>query len=374
MFITSDFIYSNTEVKTPNLYSQMLDESDTSFTNVVSLVQMNGKQLSNSAVDRQNILNNPYAVSAIQEQIGIKGILIDGEFKFTIRQLAEFYEVDTRTINRYMANYAEELRTNGYEMLTGEKLDEAKAQLGGGEFNVPNVGRLGVVNFRGLINLGMLLAESEKARVLRSLILDLVIKTVVDKSGGDTVHINQRDEAYLIASFKGKGYRQVFIDALKDCVEMGNSKYAIYTNKIYKSIFHEHAAEYRNILSLTKKENVRDTMYSEILTTISMYETGLGNKIRNKSEGLGRKLTTFEIDDIFREFETDPTWEPQIEMARMKMASRDYGFRSVLHPELVDYINPLDTEEFERFLGEKSADLATQIEQYQDVFKRLKDK
>lgn len=336
---------------------------------------MNSKQLSTSSLDRQNILNNPYAVTAIQEQIGIRGITIDGEYKFTLQQMADFYEVTERTINRYMSTYADELRSNGYEIISGKKLEEAKRQLGENDStNLSNVGRLGVVNFRALINMGMLLAESDKARTLRGIILDLVLQTVTNKSGGNTKHINQRDEAYLIASFKGQGYRQVFIDALKDCVDMGNSKYAIYTNKIYKSIFHEHAGEYRNILSLTKKENVRDTMYSEILTTISMYETGLGNKIREECKNRKKKLTSTEVDKIFRAFEVDPTWEPQIEMARMKMASRDYGFRSVLHPELSEYVNPLNTAEFEKFLGEKSADLATQIEQYQEVFKRLKDK
>lgn len=336
---------------------------------------MNYKKLSNSAVDRQNILNNPYAISAIQEQIGIRGITIDKEFKFTIRQVAEFYEVDPRTVNRYIARYEDELKSNGYEILTGEKLSEAKRQLEESvEGNLASVARLAVMNFRALINIGMLLSESEKARTLRGIILDLVLDTMATQTGGSAKHINQRDERYLIATYMGEGYRKVFIDALKDYVDMGQSKYSIYTNKIYKSIFHERAREYRNILSLTQKENVRDTMYSEILTTISMYETGLGNKIKDESRRLKRKLTSTEVDVLFREFEKDPTWKPQIEMARINMASRDYGFRSVLHPELVKYINPLNTEEFEKFLGEKSADLATQIEQYQDVFKRLKDK
>lgn len=336
---------------------------------------MDDKQLPNSAIDRQNVLNNPYALQAIQEQIGIRGFVIDKEYKFTIRQVAEFYEVDARTVNRYIADYAEELRNNGYEVLSGAKLSAAKRQLTGEDTsNLSNIGRLAVVNFRALVNLGMLLAESDKARTLRGIILDLVLDTLTSKAGGNTKLINQRDEAYLIATFLGQGYRKNFIEALKDCVDMGQSKYAIYTNKIYKSIFHEHAGEYRNILSLTKQENVRDTMYSEILTTISMYETGLGNRIQQESKRQGRKLSSVEVDKIFRDFEEDPTLAPQLEMARMKMASRDYGFRSVFHTELATYLNPLNASEFERFLGEKSADLATQIDQYQDVFKRLKDK
>jgi len=155
---------------------------------------------------------------------------------------------------------------------------------------------------------------------------------------------------------------------------MGNFKYPIYTNKIYKSIFREHAEEYRNLLSLTKEEDVRNTMYSEVLTTISMYETGLASEIQKKAEELRRKLEPFEVDEIFKVFENNPAWVPQIEMVRMKMASRDYGLREVLHPKLAAYVNSLDTSEFERFLGEKSAELKERIEQYQEVFKRLKDK
>jgi hypothetical protein len=334
------------------------------------------KQLTNSAIDRQNVLNNPYALTAIQEHIGIISITIDGEYKFTTRQIAEFYEVDIRTINRYLKNNTDELKNNGYEILSGDKLDEAKSQLQNNPQykNVTMAGRLAVLNFRALINIGMLLSESEKARVLRGLILDLVLQTMSDKSGGSTKLINQRDGSYLMASFSGQSYRQEFISALTECVDMGNFKYAVYTDKIYKSIFKEHASEYRTILSLTKKEKVRDTMYSEVLTTISGYEAGLGDRIRKYALELGRKLSSVEVDKLFKDFENDPAWRPAIEMARMKMASRDYGFRDVIHPELMEYLIPLNKDEFERFLGEKSADLATQITTYQDVFKRLKDK
>lgn len=333
------------------------------------------KHLPDSAVERQNILNNHFALDVIQQQVGFAGALVDGEYKYTISQVAEFYEVEVRTVRRYLSNYSDELKSNGYEILIGKRLEEAKKQLDSDtNVTIKNVRRLGVLNFRAFLNLGMLLVESEKARVLRGLILDIVLDVMTQKAGGSTKYINQRDETYLISLYVGENYRQDFIDALKDCVEMGNYKYAVYTNKIYKSIFKEHAQEYRNILSLTKKENVRDTMYSEVLTTISMYETGLGHAIREKSSAIGRKLKPSEVDSLFKKFEANPAWTPQLEMARMKMASRDYGFRSVIHPELVEYVNPLNSAEFERFLGKKSAELAEQIQQYQDVFKRLKDK
>lgn len=331
-------------------------------------------ELPDSAVDRSNILNNPYAINVVEQQVGISGVVYENELKFTTAQVAKFYEVELRTVERYLANYSEELKQNGYEVYAGEKLKSLKSSVG----TDMNVGTkttvLGVFNFKAFVNLGMLLVESDRARLLRKLILDIVIDIVSSKTGGTTKYINQRDEYYLLSTYVGENYRKEFTEALKNYVDMGGFKYAIYTNKIYKSIFKEHAQEYKRILSLEKGENVRDTMYAEVLTTISMYETGLANAIKRKSEDLHRKIQPSELDDLFVEFEMNPAWKPQIEMARMKMASRDYGLRSAIHGGLAEYIVPLDSADFDKFLGEKSMELSKRIEQHREVFKRLKDK
>lgn len=41
------------------------------------------KDLTNSNIDRQNILNNHYALTQIQEYIGLPGMLFEGEYRFT---------------------------------------------------------------------------------------------------------------------------------------------------------------------------------------------------------------------------------------------------------------------------------------------------
>ena len=56
------------------------------------------KELTNSQVDRQNILNNSVAMNAIREYIGLSGMLFEGEYKFTKAMLSEFYEIDFSTI------------------------------------------------------------------------------------------------------------------------------------------------------------------------------------------------------------------------------------------------------------------------------------
>ena len=63
-----------------------------------------------------------------------------------------------------------------------------------------------------------------------------------------------------------------------------------------------------------------------------------------------------------------------VEKARNKMASRDLAFRDALHMQLKEYVTPVKSADFERFLGEKSKELSERLEEAKDVFKRLKER
>jgi len=336
------------------------------------------KDLTNSGIARQNVLNNRYALQEIQTAVGIKGLLFENEYRFTKKQLAEFYEVSERTVQYYIEKYKAELAKNGYEVFVGKKLIEFKLAIHFLDDNamdfVIKTSRLGVFNFRAFLNLGMLLTDSLKARELRSAILDIVIDTINKRTGGSTKFINQRDEDFVVNLLRGEDYRREFTDALRDCVDMGNFKYIVYSNKIYVSIFKENADEYRKILSLEKDVNERHTMYSEVLDLISSYETGFAEVLRTKCEEINRKLKSEEVDRLFMAFENQRLWEPLREKARQKMASRDLCFRDALHKNLEDYVDAVLEEDFERFLGEKSMTLDERLEEFKEVFKRLKER
>ena len=109
---------------------------------------------------------------------------------------------------------------------------------------------LGVFTFRATLNLAMLLVESDRARAIRSRILDIVIDIIAERAGGHTKYINQRDNNYLPAAYQEFSYRKTFTDALNNYLEMGNFKYGFYTNKVYQIVFRENAEEYRQILLL----------------------------------------------------------------------------------------------------------------------------
>jgi len=331
------------------------------------------EDLINSNIERQNILNNKYAVQRIQEYIGITGMIFENEYKFTTQMVADFYEIDERTVKRYLEKYSKEIKHNGYILTKGKQLKEFKLQFAH-VINVPSkTTQLGLFNFRSFLNLAMLLSESEKAKHLRSKMLDIVIDTINQKTGGNTKYINQRDTDYLTSVIKEPKYRKKFTQALSRCVDLGNYKYALYTDKIYEYIFKEKAKEYREVLKLKDKENIRETMYAEVLDLIAAFEAGLAYEIELKSKELDRKLLTHEVDFIFKKFAEHPQQLPHIEKARIKMASRDLHFREAFHRKLEQYIQSVSYDDFERFIGNKSLEFDKQLEQAKDIFKRLKD-
>lgn len=329
--------------------------------------------LTSSNVERQNILNNKYAIERVQEYVGLPGMLFDGEYRFTKQMVAEFFEVDASTIDRYLEKFSDELKHNGYILSRGKSLKDFKLQFGHLMDKATKTTQLGLFNFRSFLNLAMLLIESEKARLLRSKMLDIVIDTINQKTGGNTKYINQRDTDYLSSAINEPKYRKIFTSALNDYLDMGNYKYAVYTDKIYQFIFKEKAKEYKEILKLKEKENIRETMYAEVLDLIASFEAGLAFEMEKKSKALGRKLISHEVDAIFNEFASHPAQLPHVEKARIKMASRDLHFRDAFHHRLEQYIQSISPEDFNRFIGDQSMDFNKQLEQAKDVFKRLKN-
>ena len=328
--------------------------------------------LTNSSIQRQNILNNKYALQRIQEYVGLEGMLFDDEYKFTKEMLVDFFSIDISTLNRYLSTHEPELKHNGYVLIKGKQLKEFKLHFGHLINKTTKTTVLGLFNFRALLNLAMLLKESDNAQLLRSKMLDIVLETINERTGGGTKFINRRDANYIPAAIQESKYRKDFTSALSRYVNMGNYKYSLYTDKIYQCIFKENAKEYKQILKLAENDNARDTMYAEVLNSIASFETGLSFELEKRSLELNRMLEPAEVDLIFKEFSEHPQQRPYIEDARIKMASRDLHFRDALHKKLEEYIQSVSPADFERFLGEQSIDFEKQIEEAKEVLKRLK--
>jgi len=345
------------------------------------------KDLTVSEIDRSNILNNNFAIEEMYKNLDFFGFMYEKKYHFTRAAVANYFEIDERTIDRYLNQYSTELSNNGYEILTGERLRVFKSL----EVTDTNVGDLmegysqmidkyapsiGVFTFKAFLNLGMLLTESSKAKELRSFILNIVIDVLNKKIGGSTKYINQREEEFLPSAIREYNYRQEFTNSLDNYIETNKFKYGQLTDKIYVSIFKEKSKEYRQILNLGLKESVRSTMYSEVLDLISSYENGFADCLKKEFEKRKQKIKLSEAHLLYRLFEemTDKVYEPLREKARSLMASRDMAFRDALHEKLSEYIDVVKSEDFQKFLGKKSKDLEKTIEENKDVFLRLKDR
>ena len=333
--------------------------------------------LTSSTVSRQNILNNNYALEQIESNLSIGGTYWHNETVFTKVQVAELLEIDIRTVERYLENHYDELTQNGYKVLKNIDLKKFKEDVT--DIDVGDISRipsLGLFQFRTVLNLAMLVTESEKAKAIRSKILDIVIDVVAQKAGGHTKYINQRDESYLPSAYKEYNYRQEFTDALDYYLQADKWKYGKYTNKIYEVVFLENAKEYKKILDLKKKDQIRETMYSEVLNAVASFEHGLAVEMKQQYDELGRKLTTKELDALIEKAAKNPYLAPHINDARAKMASRDLCFRDALHQKLESYIQSVPTADFEKFLGETSKSLEERLSDPETlaVLKRLKDR
>ena len=359
------------------------------------------KDLTSSDLDRKNILNNNIAIQEVYQQVGFFGFKYDGKFRFTKQQIAEYFAVDTRTIERILENHREEIVESGYEIYTGFKLKDFKDKIThfikkvnkGNHVPDTNVGnmvqsseneldslsktpQLAVFTYKAFLNVGMLLTGSEKAQTLRSVVLDIVIDVLNQKLGGKTKFINQREEEFLPSAIREYNYRQEFTNALDYYISENNFKYAQLTDKIYISIFKENAKEYRQILKLSTKESVRSTIYSEILDLIAGYEHGFSAFLKTEFEQLGRKLGLAEANILFAKYEqlTEATLIPLREKARSLMASRDLAFRDALHEKLKEYVSEVSSDDYDKFLGDRSMDFEKRLEENKDVFKRLKER
>ena len=332
------------------------------------------KDLTISSIERQNVLNNRFAISKMQEHLDIEGMLFEGEFRFTKKMVADFYHVDISTIDRCLSSNADELKHNGYILCKGKQLKEFKLEFAHLINEASKTTQLGLFNFRSFLNIGMLLTESEQAKRIRSLMLDIVIATINEKTGGGTKYINRRDVNYIPAAITEENYRKNLTTAINQYVDGHKTyKYAQITDFIYKAVFKENAKEYREVLSLDSKDNVRHTLYAEVLLVISSFENGVGATIREQFKRNGDRLLSIEeVEHIVNELADHPMQKPYLNDARTKMASRDFSFREAYHGNIAEYLQAVTPEEFERFIGDQSIDFEHILAENKDVLKRLK--
>jgi len=163
---------------------------------------------------QENVLNNQYALDKLEEHLQLGGLVHKGDIIFTKAQVANILNIDERTIDRYLVKESGELKSNGYQVIKGKPLKDLKLNyvddMSVVDILDPKSPSLGVFNFRALLNIAMLVTESERAKSIRGRLLNIVLDVVAEKTGGQTRFINQRDADYLPTAYMEESYRKQF--------------------------------------------------------------------------------------------------------------------------------------------------------------------
>ena len=330
------------------------------------------KDLTTSEISRQNILNNPIALPRIREALEIKPLEYEGVLYVTKQMAADFYEVDLRTIENCLSANEDELRKNGYSIWKGNSLKEFKLHFAPEIDFGSKITQLGLFDFRSFLNIGMLLTTSEKAKQVRGMMLDIVIAVINEKTGGGTKYINRRDRNYVISAVQEENYHKKLTDAIRDYVDGHRIyKYSTIMDMIYKAVFCEKAKEYKKLLELSEKDNLRRTLYAEVLVSVSAFENHVAETIKAKAKEYGT-VTVNEVGGAIKELSDMPFVKPIIEDARTKMASRDFALRDVYHDNIAEYLKAVSPEEYEKFIGSQSVDFDHLLDENKAVLDRLK--
>ena len=150
----------------------------------------------------------------------------------------------------------------------------------------------------------------------------MVIATIHEKTGGGTKYINRRDINYIPAAITEENYRKNLTSVISQYVQGHQTyKYAQVTDLITKQFSRRMRKNTEKYYVLTVKDNVRHTLYAEVLLVISSFENGVGAAIQEECKQNGKvKLTIEEVERIVGELAEHPMQKPYLNDARSKMA------------------------------------------------------
>lgn len=189
-------------------------------TDVTGVELVESKTLRSRHLDKVDVLG----------KVAVLAMLPGNEFA-TVKQVAEFYGVPQAAVTSLVHDHRAELEANGYATLTGAQLNSLK------EFSY--VGKrarsLAVFTRTAVLNVGMLLTESEVARKVRAYLL-AVEATATPEHKAAAIQLIRLQER--------QDYKNI-LGALKQGGALSGEDYRMVQNSLYMGLFGKTAGEIR---------------------------------------------------------------------------------------------------------------------------------
>ena len=247
----------------------------------------------------------------VLEQVGTLLSLPNTEF-YTTEMVAEYYKVEIDAIKQSVSRNNEELSSNGYRVLTGSELSDIKSLC-----QIKSRARsLAVFTKRTVLNVGMLLRDSEVAKEIRSRILDIVHDSEKGEGNIDTVIEEVSEEKQLMldrieAEMNGDFDKVCVINAKLFAIK--NKRIKELENKIDNITIHSLTIEdskkvinrlVRKIASV-EYNNRFSLAWNEFYSKLN-YKLNINIKARNKIKG--SYLNSLTEEELFKTEEIVRVW------------------------------------------------------------------
>ena len=95
------------------------------------------------------------ALPRIQEALDVKLLEFEGRYVLTKQMVADYYDVDIRTVENCLSANEDELQHNGYFLCRDNSLKEFKLRFAHEINFVSKTTQLGLFDFRSFLNIGM---------------------------------------------------------------------------------------------------------------------------------------------------------------------------------------------------------------------------
>lgn len=275
------------------------------------------KILTNSQVDRKTILDDDRAITEIQKHIDVEGISYENQIIFTKQMTAQIYGVEEKIIDSYISDNLQELIENGYQVIEDKKLIDFISSINrtnSNTTNLPKFSTLHIFNYKAFLNIGMLIIESQSAKLIRHRILDIMIDLINIQTNGLTKYINQKHD-YISQFPEVSNHTTNICTALKNYTNVDSSKYLLYINKILNIVFNSHIAHIQN-----KKEIFR----LEILKLFNQYVNIIVNQLTKKFDLIGSLLNHNETEEVFLRVESQAQSKQETESNQPIISNDDY--------------------------------------------------
>ena len=255
----------------------------------------------------------------VLEQVGELLLLPNTELA-TIEMVAKYYStknkvIDIDTVKKVVSRNKNELIANGYRLYRKAEIEEIlKGQNVTLEKSMPNWG-LNLFSKRAILNIGMLLRDSEVAKDIRSRLLDIVhdseqgqgnIETIINEISEEKQLMLQRIEAEMNGNFDEVCVINAKLFALKNkrISELEDEIKIITENSLTIKEARKVINRLVRIIAMKEFSGAFGKAYSELYSKVN-YQLGINIKARNKKSNQSyiEVLTeeeTFSVEKIVR--------------------------------------------------------------------------